>query len=260
MFKLSDLVQNTAAIAAAAAPSQFAMHAMTRDVQGKLTYTKVLWANTSESVQTTANGSGQAYTGMEEFISGYTQDGLMHNSTSKLEHNSGSVKVDSANYFVKIKDANTASPKFIFNNDTNPTLILRKGATYTFTTDDFSTQNFPLYISATQGDTNYTNEWSNGVSYSRSANGDINSSILTSNNTLTTHALVFTVPFDAPSTLWYCSGTNANSSGRIVIRDASTDLINRSYDQVRFDNQKLTYYINSQGFLVARYGADYSYT
>ena len=39
-----------------------------------------------------------------------------------------------------------------------------------------------------------------------------------------------------------------------------TNLKHRKYEQVRFDNQKLTYYMTEDGFLVARYGQDYTYT
>ena len=33
----------------------------------------------------------------------------------------------------------------------------------------------------------------------------------------------------------------------------------RAYDGARFDNVKLTYYVNSDGFLVARYFSDFTY-
>jgi len=39
-----------------------------------------------------------------------------------------------------------------------------------------------------------------------------------------------------------------------------TNLNARRYEQVRFDHQKLCYFINSDGFLVARYGTDYDYS
>lgn len=252
MLKLSDLIQNTAAVAAAASPSQFAMHALTRDSQGMLTYTKVLWANTSESVQMTT-GAGKAYDGIEEFINGYTPSNVLHNSTRIIDDESGSKARDSRDFFVRVVDSETITPKFTFDGVVAPNLRLVRGATYTFNTDDQSTKNFPFYISTANTGANYTNEWANGVTYSKSANG------ATSNSVVTSHALVFEVPFDAPNQLFYASGNNANCHGIIDIVNPDTNLKYRTYEQVRFDNQQLTYYVNSQGYLVARYGAEYSY-
>lgn len=254
MFKLSDLIQNTAAVAAAASPSQFAMHALDRDDQGLLTYTKALWSNTAESIQID-NGQGLAYDGIEEFISGYTPSGVLHNSIDINVDESGSKTRDSETFYIRVVDANTANPKFSFNGVVQERLILKRGATYTFNTDDQSTKSFPLYISTANVGANYSNEWANGVTYSRSANDSVSSTLLTSNNDITPHALVFTVPFDAPSMLYYASGTNANCVGPIEIHDPYTNLKYRRYEQVRFDNQQLSYYINSEGYLVARYGA-----
>ena len=66
MIKLTDLIKTTNDITEAAQPSQFAMHAFTRDQEGLLTYTKALWANTSESIELT-DGSGLAFNSLEDF-------------------------------------------------------------------------------------------------------------------------------------------------------------------------------------------------
>jgi len=39
-----------------------------------------------------------------------------------------------------------------------------------------------------------------------------------------------------------------------------TQSVNRKYEQTRFDNNKLFYFINSRGYLVARYNRDYTHT
>lgn len=39
-----------------------------------------------------------------------------------------------------------------------------------------------------------------------------------------------------------------------------TQSVHRKYEQTRFDNNKLFYFINSRGYLVARYNRDYTHT
>ena len=259
MIKLTDLIKTTNDITEAAQPSQFAMHAFTRDQEGLLTYTKALWANTSESIELT-DGSGLAFNSLEDFISGYTPSGTFVNNTMKADRENANKTLNSKTFYVRVTDRNTSDPKYVFDGTTQPTLFLEKGVTYTFNTDDASTQGFSLYISAVAGDSNYVNEFINGVSYSHSSNDAVISSLLTGNNTVTPASLIFTVPFTAPDVLYYSSGENANCFGIIQVSDASVDISRRRYDQVRFDNQKLTYYISNNGFLVARYVADYSYS
>jgi hypothetical protein len=248
MLKLSNLIQNTSAIAAAAAPSEFAMHALNRDANGLITYTKVLWANTSETVNLT-DGTGFAYNGIEEFISGQTLSGTEHNLTLKTESISGEKDIISNTFFVRVNGG-----QFYLNGNTTPNIPieLRKGSTYKFITEDYSTQTHPIFISTTATSGSYSGEYLKGVEYSRSANNG------GTNNTVS-QSLIFTVPMDAPKQLYYSSGTDANCYGIIRISESFTNTNKRTYEQVRFDNQKLTYYINANGYLVARYGADYSY-
>lgn len=57
----------------------------------------------------------------------------------------------------------------------------------------------------------------------------------------------------------------ANAYNRTLISEQGTTLddgrtpSSRAYDGVRFDNNKLTYYMDANGFLVARYFADFTY-
>jgi hypothetical protein len=55
--------------------------------------------------------------------------------------------------------------------------------------------------------------------------------------------------------------TNANTSQKLSENLASylNDKGKRQYDQLKFDNNKLTYYINTDGFIVARYLENYTY-
>jgi len=256
MLKLSNLLQNTSAIAAAAAPSEFAMHALSRDANGLLTYTKVLWANTSESIAITdATGNGFAYNGIEELISGVTMSNVIHNLTKSSDNEVGEKSVISNTYLVSISTAG-GNTQFKINGELSPVLYLRKGSTYKFVTEDPSTAGHPLFISTFPAGNTYDNEYIKGVEFSRSAN--LSSGSDTKVNT--SNPLLFTVPVDAPKQLYYASGEDAGCYGIIRTEEPLTMTSRRKYEQVRFDNQKLTYYLNSQGYLVARYGADYSYT
>jgi hypothetical protein len=257
MLKLSNLYQNTAAIAAAASPSQFALHALSRDANGLLTYTKVLWANTAESVNlTNGTGNGFAYNGMEEFISGFTMSNAMHNLDKITDNQIGEKNVIINTFHVRVTSIG-GNVQYTINNNTSPVLYLTKGSTYKFITEDKSTIGHPIFISTAPAGGTYTNEYLYGVEYSRSANV---STLTPDANTSTSNPLTFTVPVDAPKQLYYASGNDVGCFGIIRMEEALTNTANRKYEQVRFDNQQLNYYLNAQGFLVARYGADYSYT
>ena len=259
MFKLSNLIQNTNAITEAAAPSQFAMHALDRDSEGLLTYTKVLWANTNETVDLT-DGSGFAYNGIEEFVMGTSLGGIQYNLTNINDSTSGMGDVLDREYVVRVIQANGV-PVFTFNGDpeANPTLNLFRGSTYKFNTFDGSTEGHPFFISTTPIGNTYDNEYLEGVINSRSAN-DGGGFITTNANVATSEPLVFTVPMDAPTQLYYASGQDSNTYGFITISTELTNTNKRRYEQIRFDNQKLFYYISNTGYLVARYGADYNYS
>jgi len=258
MLKLSNLIQTTGAITDAAAPSQFAMHALSRDSEGLLTYTKVLWANTSETVDMT-NGDGLAYNGIEELISGVSIGNTDFNLTREYDSQSGTGDLLANTFIVRFVTSGSNSAIRI-NGDTanNPALEMYRGSTYKFITDDPSTLNHPIFISNTPSSGSYTNEYLKGVQYSRSAY-DGNGYITVNANVATSDALIINVPMDAPDQLYYASGQDANCYGILKITSELTNTKYRKYEQVRFDNLQLSYYINSNGFLVARYGADYSY-
>jgi hypothetical protein len=259
MLKLSNLIQNTSAIAAAAAPSELAMHAFSRDANGLLTYTKALWSNTSETIMMT-DGAGFAYSGIEDFISGISSSNDEFNYSQKSDAISGD-RVKISNTFIVRVITSNGSPQFTVDGNSsspNPVLRLHRGVTYTFNTEDVSTLNHPIYISTSPAGNNYATEFLQGVEYSRSAN--TGGGYVTINaNVATSQFLTFTVPMNCANQLYYASGQDATCYGILDIQNALTDTSHRKYDQVRFDNQKLFYYINAQGYLVARYGADYTY-
>lgn len=259
MQKFSDLIKTSTAITEAAAPSQFAMHAMNKNSNGELVYTKVLFSNTAETIDMTT-GQGFAYAGTEEFITGITSDGSVINETlQNTDYIPNAAHGSPAqNQTFQVRVISNNGVQYLISGAQNPTLTLYKGSTYTFDTSDSSTVGDPIYISTAAGGANYQNEYVVGVVNSRSANNGGYG--LPVSNTITSAPLIFSVPLDAPSQLYYASGNNSTAYGILTILDAPQNTKYRTYNQVRFDNQQLNYYLNANGFLVARYGADYSYS
>lgn len=243
MSKLSDLLKARDRSVDALTPSETAFHALSVNDDGLLTYTKVLW-NSNESIDMT-DGSGFAYLGVEELVEGKTLSDQFHNLVGRDYDDVGEKNVLNVTFQVTATNGH-----YVLDGNTMPALRMTRGVTYTFNMIDPTTNGYPLFISTTGAGGNYNNIYKVGVANSKSEYGGQYTS------------LSFTVPMDAPDTLYYASGNHANCYAKISIddRDELTNLNNRKYDQVRFDNQKLTYYMNEDGFLVARYGQDYNYS
>lgn len=250
MPKLSDLIKDNERTIDSLTPSQTAMHALKVN-DGILTYTKILW-NSDEAIDL-SDGEGFAYLGVEEFVEGKTLSGVFHNAVGK-----GQVEVGEKDLMGQEVRVTVSNGQYALDGSVKASLTFVRGAKYKFIVSDQSTQGYPLYISTEPYGNDYTKEYLDGVVNSRTASGGSKVDA----NAQTDQPLEFTVPLDAPNTLYYASGNHANCYGVITIneRDELSNLKHRKYDQVRFDNQKLTYYMNSDGFLVARYGKDYNYS
>jgi hypothetical protein len=96
----------------------------------------------------------------------------------------------------RVSNDNTSS--YLIDFQANPTLNLVRGNTYVFTL--VLNGVFPFYIK-TQPTLGTTNQYNNGVS----------------NNGATTGTITFTVPQDAPDTLYYVNPTQTNMRGTINI-------------------------------------------
>lgn len=252
MLSLAEIISdNREILRQSTVGNEFAMHALSRDENGLLTYSKVKW-NSSDTVELTT-GEGFAYRGIEEFLHGITRDGIEINEVGT--NTDAPIGTEPQLITVTVEGVFSPDPQFVLNGDLRPVIELQRGYTYQFDTSDASTESFPLFIATAPGGGTFANEYTKGVLNSRSAAGD-------DPNTASNAWLEFTVPWDAPDTMYYASGNVnfPNMYGRINIVRGVTDLTARKYEQVRFDHQKLFYYINERGFLVARYGADYSYT
>lgn len=249
MLNLAEIIlDNREILKQSTVGEQFAMHALSRNSDGLLTYSKVLW-NSTESVELTT-GEGFAYKGIEEFLHGINSDGVEIN---KLGENSDARINDEAIIIQVIVEDAWNDPTYVMANYATP-LELKRGYSYKFDTTHESTETFPLFITTVAQGGTYANEYLKGVLNSRSAYGGTVDA-----NTATASMLEFTVPWDAPDQLYYASGNHANMFGLINIKRSETNITARHYEQVRFDHHKLFYYINERGFLVARYGSDYNY-
>ena len=259
MRNITDLINAASDLSRSTPSSQFAMHALKTDDDGLLTYTRALFANTEETIHLT-DGQGFAYNGLEEMIRGTTDSGVMHNAVVNGVNEVGDKATAGKTFYMKVVggnyNINLTEYEFTANTFPNRELEITRGATYVFETTDPSTQGYPIYISTTPNGADYTKEYTKGVVNSRSEFGGTDVDL----SALSTGPLVFTVPSDAPDILYYASGNHANVYGILRIRRETTNLKHRTYNQVRFDGEQLYYYINSRGFLVARYDNTYNYT
>jgi len=260
MLKVTDYINSASALAQQTPSSQFAFHGLRRDADGKLIYTKSLFANTAETIELT-DGQGFAYMGLEELVRGTTDSGIQHNyipiqqsevSDKLAASKTINVRVNNGGYDFEI----SGYPGSFGSGNTNIEMEVTRGATYTFVMTDPSTQGYPLYISTQPAGANYAFEYLVGVVNSRSAYGGSDGDL----NTQSVGPLVFTIPADAPDILYYASGNHSNVYGMMRVRRENANLTHRKHEQVRFDGVQLSYYINNRGFLVARYLNEYDYS
>ena len=120
------------------------------------------------------------------------------NIGSNAGTNSGGV--ESRTYDV----TNSGSSSYIFNgeglsNSSNPDFTFRRGSTYTF---NVNTPGHPFYINAAQG-TGTANTYNSGVA----------------NNGAVSGTITFTVPTDAPNTLFYNCEFHGSMTGMINVTD-----------------------------------------
>lgn len=114
--------------------------------------------------------------------------------------NEGTTTTTSTNYDV----TNSGASAYVFNdsgftNENNPNLTLKRGETYTFSVN---TPGHPFLINSTQG-TGTSNTYNNGVTNNGAVEGTI----------------TFTVPSDAPDTLFYNCEFHGSMTGTITITD-----------------------------------------
>ena len=230
-----------------------AFHGLRVDRLGNLIYSKIKLTG-NESIEMT-NGNGIAYTGIEEFVRGTTESGVRHNEIPFGEHEVSRKDSYGEDFQVEVRESTSQNPVLTVANNTSQEIDLVKGATYRFIVSDQTTEGFPIYISTAIGASGFDNEYTKNVKNSRTAYGGSQSDL----NALTDQPLEFTVPNDSPDILYLSSGNHADVYIKMYTnRLGLADLVNRRFNQVRFDEVNVTYYINDDGFLVARYNNEIS--
>lgn len=252
MSKLSDLFKAKDRTVDSLTPSEAAFHALDRDDDGLLTYTKVMW-NSNGTIDMT-DGSGFAYLGVEELVEGMTTSGVNHNYIQDGISEVGEKDLMSGDIHLTVDHPQLSNARFTVDGKIGGGLTFVRGGKYRFIVSDASTEGYTLYLSTERHGADYTKEYLGGVVNSRTAHGgpDVDP------HANSDQPLEITVPNDAPDILYFASGNHANVYGIITVKDKNemSNLKHRKYEQVRFDNQKLTYFMNDEGFLIARYGQD----
>ena len=94
------------------------------------------------------------------------------------------------------------SHKFYIDNQLSSELVLKRGLIYVFDLTSSSTNYHPFYISTSQGGGNYNDEYLNGVTNSRATSGK----------------LIFKVPLNSPSSLYFNCGFHYGMGGHLIIQ------------------------------------------
>ena len=124
-------------------------------------------------------------------------------TVSAASQSSSDYSADGTTFKITVSSSGYYSNKYYVDSVQTKSLNLKKGFTYYFNVDDSSTNSHPLFIGTSSGGGNYINEYSSGITNSRATNG----------------ILSFTVPPDAPSTLYYNCGLHSNMGAEISIVD-----------------------------------------
>ena len=94
------------------------------------------------------------------------------------------------------------SHKYYIDNELTSELSLIRGLPYVFDLTSSSTNYHPFYISTSQGGGNYNDEYLNGVTNSRATSGK----------------LIFKVPLNSPSSLYFNCGFHYGMGGHLIIQ------------------------------------------
>ena len=124
-------------------------------------------------------------------------------TVSAASQSSSDYSADGTTFKITVSSSGYYSNKYYVDSVQTKSLNLKKGFTYYFNVDDSSTNSHPLFIGTSSGGGNYINEYSSGIKNSRATNG----------------ILSFTVPTNAPATLYYNCGLHSNMGAEISIVD-----------------------------------------
>ena len=122
--------------------------------------------------------------------------GTKDNATDSTNTESSSYSDNGTTFTITVN-----SSKYYIDGIQTKSLILKKGYTYYFDSTDSTTNNHPLFIGRTSSGGSYTYEYTSGVTNSRT----------------TSVTLIFVVPSDSPSILYYNCGNHESMGGSITI-------------------------------------------
>ena len=125
--------------------------------------------------------------------------------SAKDENLSATYSDNGTTFKITVRSSGYSNKYYVDGTETK-SLRLKEGYTYYFNVEDSSTNNHPLFIGTSSGGGSYSNEYSSGVTGTRATNG----------------LLTFTVPTDAPSTLYYNCGLHSSMGGVINIIESNS--------------------------------------
>jgi len=172
-----------------------------------INYAQYYWVpGGPDAVTVSATGvpTFQNYTVTRNSNGYYTFSGVRGNNPTLTLARQGSYNFNIAQndqVTVQYRVTNNGTTAWTINYDSNPTLSLVRGNTYIFNLS--LSAPLPFYIK-TELSFGSINQYNNGVSRNGSVTG----------------LITFTVPQDAPDTLYYCSSTEFNMRGQFDIVDA----------------------------------------
>ena len=125
-------------------------------------------------------------------------DSYTETTTSGGDSGSSSASDNNTTFTVTV-----SAGKYSLDNVQGKTLTLKRGYTYSFDAQDSSTSSHPLYLGTSSTGGSYSDEYTSGVTNSKTTNG----------------VLKIVIPQAAPNSLYYNCGFHSNMGAEISIVD-----------------------------------------
>ena len=132
------------------------------------------------------------------FFKDEDDDSYTETTTSGGDSGSSSASDNNTTFTVTVSDG-----KYSLDSVQGQTLTLRRGYTYSFDAQDPSTNSHPLYLGTSSTGGDYSDEYTSGVTNSRTTSG----------------ILTIVIPQAAPNSLYYNCGLHSNMGAEISIVD-----------------------------------------
>ena len=183
------------------------------------------------TIDLTSNDSSSNFTGAKIYdwqktVSDTNRGDLLKNAEIVLVKPTNSSSVSKANKFTFTVDKSKSTlSNYSIDNEFDPTLYMIRGKTYTF---DMVGSGHPFYLKTKSSSSSTNDEYKEGVIR-----------IDSDNSKLGVDKLIFSVPNDAPDTLWYQCSSHSNMLGQInIIGNVSTSNQNGLIDMTGIKNSE----------------------